>query len=347
MGVLFELRWVRRFAVMLLSLACSSLLAVVLRPVLHDKAQLLPFTLAVIVASTYAGLAAGLTTTALSFLIADFFFMEPVHELLSTRDDYALLFVFVMFGCSSSILNYRLAKANLAVLERSRELVRSNEELQRFAHSVAHDLQEPLRAVRAFTEMFLNRHRTKLDPESFRLLDFVVDGADRMKRLIEAILDFSTAGKEGEASQIDTGAVVSAAIQDLHTAIDQSSADVCVDPLPSVYANGAQLGRVFLNLIGNAIKYHDSRTPLRIVVSAKSRQQEWMFSVKDNGAGIEPKYHDRIFETFQRMHGGSKRGHGLGLATCKRIVEQHGGRIWVESEPGQGADFRFTLPRKR
>lgn len=336
----------RRCAVVVVSLACSSLLALALKPVLHNQAQLLPFTLAVIAASTYGGLIAGLVTTVLSFVIADFLFIEPVYKILTTPADYTLLFVFLIFGISLSVVNHALAKANLGVLERSRQLTQSNQELERFAYSVAHDLQEPLRGIRMFTELFRQKNGQKLDEESARWLGFVSNSADRMKSLIEAILEFSVAAKQCEISEVDSAAVVKSAMEDLRTGIEQSCASIRVGPLPLVSADERQLGRVFLNLIGNAIKYHGEAAPVVIEITAEPAAREWIFSVKDNGPGIDPKYRDRVFETFQRLQRQAP-GHGLGLATCKRIIEQHGGRIWVESEPGKGADFRFMIPKSR
>ncbi len=327
------------------SLAVSTLLAVLLSPVLHDKAQLLPFTLAVIASSTYGGLVGGLVSTALSFVIADFFFIEPRFEILTAPGDYALLTVFLIFGISLSVVNHALAKANLAIVERSRELTRSNEELQRFAYAVSHDLQEPLRSIRAFTELFLARNRDKLDEESASWLGFVVSGAERMRGLIQAVLEFSVAGREADLAEADAGEIVRSAVKDLHTTIDRSGAEIQIGELPTVVADQKQLGRVFLNLIGNAIKYYRGDGPVVIAISAESHPHEWVFSVRDNGGGVDPTHRDRIFETFQRIDRRAG-GYGLGLATCKRVVEQHGGKIWVESEAGRGADFRFSLPKR-
>ena len=339
-----DLRWVRSPVLVILSLACSSLLALSFKPVLHDKAQLLPFTLAVIITSAYGGLTAGLITTVLGFAIADFFFMEPVHELLTVPDDYPLLFVFLIFGTSLSVVNHALAKAKSAAEERSRELTRSNEELQRFAYAVSHDLQEPLRSIQTFTQLFLRRNRGLLDEESSHWLDFVVSGAQRMRRMIESVLEFSVAGREAEIGEIDSGAALKSALQDLNNAIEQSKAELRVGaPLPGVLADEKQLTRVFLNLIGNAIRYHQPDSPPVVAVSAEPDRGDWIFSVKDDGPGIDPSHRERVFESFQRLDS-RKPGHGLGLATCKRIVERLGGRIWVESQLGRGANFRFTLP---
>jgi signal transduction histidine kinase len=341
----FETSWSRRLAAVPVSLGCSSFLALILRPVLHNQAQLLPFTLAVLAASSYGGLVPGLITTALSFILADFFFVEPIYRILTTPAEFALLAVFGLFGISLSVLNHRLAKARLAVEERSQQIARSNDELQRFAHSVAHDLQEPLRGVTALTELFLAKNRAKLDADAARLLDTVVESALRMKSLIEAILAFSTAIDNAGVSQFDARAVVDAAIGDLQTAIEESGAQVHIKTLPLVVANERQLGRVFLNLIGNAIKYRNKPGYPQITISADSLPNEWVFSVRDNGIGIPVKDRERIFETFQRLNRRSREGHGLGLATCKRIVEQHGGRIWVHPGDGPGTEVRFMLPR--
>jgi signal transduction histidine kinase len=346
MAVFFDVSRRRRGLVVALSLGGSTLLALALRPILHDEAQLLPFTLAVIASSTYGGFVAGVAATILSFCIADFFFVEPVYQILTVPGDYALLLVFLIFGISLSLVNHALARAKQAVVERSQQLARSNEELQRFAYSVSHDLQEPLRSISAFTELFLEKHHSNLDDESSRWLEFVRTGSDRMRRLIEAILEFSVAGRQTKVAEIDCGQVVQSTVQDLRPAIENSGAQVMVQSLPAVIGNEKQLGRVFLNLIGNAIKYHDGGRPVVIVISAEARPYEWVFSIKDNGPGIKPEYRERIFETFQRIDR-KPSGYGLGLATCKRIIEQHGGKIWVESEPGAGADFRFTLPQPK
>jgi signal transduction histidine kinase len=341
-------------AAILSSLAVSSLLALALKPFLHNQAALLPFTLAVILASSYGGLWPGLIATVLSFAIADLFFMEPLFQFLAIYPgDYALLLVFLMFGITVSALNHVRLRANAALRETNMklqstadELTRSNEELQRFAYSVAHDLQEPLRGVRAFTELFLNSNRMRLEQESVRLLDFVIAGADRMKRLIDGILEFAKAGHQTSAAkaEVDTQAVAERALLNLRSAIDEASARVTFTPLPVLWGNEDQILRLFQNLIGNAIKYRGEHPPA-VQISASQNPGEWVFSVKDNGIGIAPEYHSQIFETFHRLHGAAQHeGSGVGLATCKRIVNSFGGRIWVESSPGQGSTFYFSIP---
>jgi signal transduction histidine kinase len=343
----------RSIAVTAASLGVSSLIAFALRPFLHDQALLLPFTLAVIAVSFY-GLVPGLVTTALSFVLADYFFLEPRYQLLSVYpNDYAMLIVFLIFGVMVSLLNHVRLRANLALRETNqhmevaaRELIRSNDELQRFASSVAHDLREPLHVIRAMIELFLRSNRDRLDEESARILDFVVNGSDRMKRLIDAILEFAMAGHDPNSANVnvDTDAVAKLALQHLQKM--SHDAKISFDSLPVVRGNEEQLLRLFQNLIGNALKYRDKHTP-EIHLSASLHADEWVFSVRDNGIGIDPEYHDRIFETFQRLHAASEyEGSGIGLATCKRIVSNHGGRIWVDSQPGKGSTFYFTIPRE-
>jgi signal transduction histidine kinase len=198
------------------------------------------------------------------------------------------------------------------------------------------------------TELFMKQHRGSLDENSTRLLDVIVDSAARMKRLIRAILEFAsvehTAGSE--AQPVDTHAAVEAALEQLRGSIEEAGARITLDRLPAVQGHEEQLVRLFQNLIGNGIKYRSDRTP-EIRISVEPHKTHWTFSVRDNGRGIEPKYFDKVFQTFSRLNGGSgaPRGSGLGLATCKRIVEAHGGHIWVESEPGKGSNFRFILRR--
>ncbi|PYT17191.1 MAG: hypothetical protein DMG59_08035 [Acidobacteria bacterium] len=341
----------KRFGVVLLSVAGSSGVAFGLKTLLHGQAHLLPFTLAVIASSWYGGLIPGLAATILSVVIADYFFIEPLFHI---EADSALLAVFLVVGVSISLLQKALAKTNAALREShrrielaSKELVRSNEELQRFAYSVAHDLQEPLRTIRSFTELFLTLNRNTLNAKSIELLDFVLNGSDRMKRLIQDVLEFAAVSHEPNATDVpvNTHTVVEAAVQQLRKAIDETGARISLDSLPTISANEAQLLRLFQNLIGNAIKYRGENSPEIHVGASLNTNNEWVFSVRDNGIGIDPRYHDQIFETFQRLHSNSEyEGSGVGLATCRRIVQRHGGRIWVESEPGKGSTFYFTIP---
>ena len=235
-----------------------------------------------------------------------------------------------------------------AVVERAEQLARSNADLEQFAYIVSHDLQEPLRAIAAMTQLYLRRAHGTLDEESTQLLDFVLASAARMKRLICDMLELARAthDKLDKGVEVDVGEVLKLAMQDLQVLIRDSGVRITINTLPVIHADEGQLLRLFRNLLGNAIKYRgqDAR---EIEISASPVCTEWVFCVRDNGIGIAPNYHRRIFEVFRRLHGASQYdGTGLGLAICKRIVERHNGRIWVESEPGNGSRFYFTFPQK-
>ena len=231
-----------------------------------------------------------------------------------------------------------------ALIEHSLELARSNEELERFAFAVAHDLRAPLRSIEAMTQLFLKRNAGTLNEESAQLLDFVVSSAERMDRLIQDLLEFATVSQQAQTSEVDAKAVAELAAQQLQEAVDQSGATIIIESLPAIRANEAQLLRLFQNLIGNAIKYRGENPP-EIHVSASSTAGKTIFSVKDNGIGIDPQYHQQIFDPFRRLHRDSEyEGTGVGLAICKRVVQQHNGRIWVKSRPGEGSTFYFMIP---
>ena len=231
-----------------------------------------------------------------------------------------------------------------ALIEHSIELADANQELERFALGAAHDLLEPLRSMQAMMELVLQRSQNKVDAESAQMLRFVVRGAERMKVLIRDLLAFAVASDPGETTPVDVQRVVALATQNLSQAIEESGARIEIESLPVVHANGDQLLRLFQNLISNAIKYGSESTPV-IRISASSEAGDWTCSVSDNGIGIDSKHHDQIFAAFRRLHKTSDHeGSGVGLAICKRIVDQYGGRIWVESEPGHGSTFYFTIP---
>jgi len=225
------------------------------------------------------------------------------------------------------------------------DLERSNKELEQFAYVASHDLQEPLRMVSSYTQLLADRYKDKLDQNANDYINFAVDGANRMQRLIQDLLSYSRVTTRGKSlAPVDTHAALGEAILNLQTAIKESGAMVTNDDLPTINADYTQLVQLFQNLIANGIKFHGA-TPPRIHISANKKGNEWVFSIKDNGIGIEPQYSQKIFVVFQRLHAGNKYpGTGIGLAICSRIVQRHGGRIWVESELGKGATFFFTLP---
>jgi signal transduction histidine kinase len=224
------------------------------------------------------------------------------------------------------------------------ELARSNHELEEFAYVASHDLQEPLRMVASFCELLSQRYRGKLDEKADKYIDYAVDGAQRMQRLITDLLQYSRVGTQARALQpTDASAVLGSVMVGLQNVIEASLAVIVSGPLPAVQADEMQLGQVFQNLIGNALKFRGEQVP-RIRVSAEVVDKMVHFSVSDNGIGIEKDSSGRIFQMFQRLHTREKyEGSGIGLAIAKKIVEQHGGKIWFESVPGQGTTFYFTL----
>jgi PAS domain S-box-containing protein len=242
-------------------------------------------------------------------------------------------------------------RAQEALASYTQELKRSNEELEQFAYVASHDLQEPLRMVTSYLQLIEQRYSEKLDADAKEFIDYAVDGATRMKRLINDLLIYSRVQRaRGEFDKVDMQRILEQAKRNLQLRIADSGAVITSDPLPTLVANEGQMLQLFQNLLGNAIKFR-AEAPPRIHVSAVKKHGEWIFSVCDNGIGIESAYLDRIFVIFQRLHPvGKYPGTGIGLAICRKIVEQHGGQIWVESQPGQGTTFYFSLPaesRKR
>jgi PAS domain S-box-containing protein len=237
----------------------------------------------------------------------------------------------------------KTAEKHLAI--KLEELFRSNQDLEQFAAIASHDLQEPLRMVASYTQLLSRRYKGKLDSDADEFIAFAVDGATRMQQLIQDLLAYSRVSSRGaELLEISSEAALKQAVINLSGAIKESDAVVSNDSLPRVLADESQLVQLFQNLVGNAIKYQKGDAPRVHISAVMNGNRKWMFSVKDNGLGIEPQFFERIFGMFQRLHKREEfSGTGIGLAICKKIVERHGGAISVESQPGQGSTFHFSL----
>ncbi|MFQ5916548.1 MAG: ATP-binding protein [Candidatus Binatia bacterium] len=236
-------------------------------------------------------------------------------------------------------------RAEEVLANQAAELERSNDELRQFAYVASHDLQEPLRMVASYTQLLAKRYKGKLDTDADEFIGFTLGGVTRMEQLIKDLLTYSRVGRGDKGPEpTDCSAILGQVLDNLRMVIEESGAAVTHDPLPPVMANATQLRQLFQNLISNALKFRGDEPPL-IHVSSKRNGKQWIFSVQDNGIGIEPQYAERIFTIFQQLHNQADYpGTGIGLAICKKIVERHGGRIWVKSEAGKGSTFYFTMP---
>jgi len=228
-------------------------------------------------------------------------------------------------------------------------LKHSNEELQSFAYITSHDLQEPLRTMGNYAGLLKMRYEGRLDKDADDFLEYMVSGAQRMKGMIQGLLDYSRVGtRGGEFMEFNSEDALNHAIYNLQSAIEECHAEITHDSLPLIVADSGQITRVFQNLIGNALKFRREGKKPKIHISARKEDNEYVFSVSDNGIGLEEEYSDRIFEVFKRLHAiGEYQGAGIGLAIVKRIIDRHGGKVWVESKLGKGSTFYFTVPIKK
>jgi light-regulated signal transduction histidine kinase (bacteriophytochrome) len=241
---------------------------------------------------------------------------------------------------SSNLTNNRLEALN-------QELQRSNSDLQQFAFVASHDLQEPLRTVTTFVQLIENSIGDRFSADETMYFKHVLNGAERMRLLINDVLAYSQAGRDprDERGNLELESAVNYAVQNLGERIRETDAQIVVKPLPLVHGNFTQLANLFQNLISNSLKYRRKDVPLAVEISARrSSPNEWTIQVRDNGIGVSPQYHQQVFVPFKRLHGRDIPGTGIGLAVCKRIVEMHSGRIWLESEEDKGASFHLTLP---
>jgi signal transduction histidine kinase len=259
-----------------------------------------------------------------------------------------LIFISIVWWSVNSLhrMDSKRRETELALQQTAAKLIRSNADLEQFAYVASHDLKEPLRAISGSIQIFHEHYKEQLDSSAEEIIKHTVDGATRMQTLIDDLLTYSRlTTREAALEPVNASEILREALVNLELAIRESRAVVSSDPLPTIKADHTQILQVLQNLISNAIKYRSDRTP-KIHISAEDKKSEWLFSVSDNGIGIAPQYTDKIFRIFQRLHTRKEySGTGIGLAICKKVIERHGGSIWVESEPEEGSTFFFTLPK--
>ncbi len=248
------------------------------------------------------------------------------------------------YGTCTDIHDRKVAEEKLK--ETAELLTKSNKELERFAYTASHDLQEPLCTIASFASFFETRYKTLLDKEGTELLGYLTQGAKRAQQLIRDLLSYSRLAQQNtQREKVSAEEILENVLSDLRSKIEETQAQLTTGPLPDLFIHKAQAAQLFQNLLSNALKFGRKEQPLQIHLSAEKKNQHWIFSVRDNGIGIEPKHHEQIFALFNRLHSAHEYpGSGMGLAICKKIVENHGGKIWVESDPQKGSTFYFTLP---
>ncbi len=345
------------YLVAVLLVALATVLSFGIKPLFGGRVPLTGFTLAVILGASYGGLGPGLLATFVSIGIVRLVFQHANFSLLLAQPSLA---TFGFVGVAISLIVHQLRRSNVALVraknelelanhqlsKRTEALSRSNEELQRFAYALSHDLQTPLRTAGIFTERLALHQEAHMDEGARASMRFIIEAIGRMQAMIQGLLEYSTASHDGEDQKAvtDCNTLVQLVIADLHNSIAESGAVITCDPLPMVDAIEERLRQVFLNIIANALKYRADRRP-EIHISAKRMGNDWAFSIQDNGIGIAMEDAEKIFGVFQRLHTAREyEGSGIGLAVCRAIIERHGGRLWVESELGQGSTFFFSLP---
>jgi signal transduction histidine kinase len=320
------------------------------------RAALPLITLAVTLVASYAGLGPGILTTFLSVGCLGLLFTGSIFRLVQDRPNLWLLgclgvaisFIIENFCRRNRTLTSAkvlLELANVELAQRSELLVQSNEELKRFVYALSHDLKTPLRSVSLFTEQLAEEVGDTLHGDAKTSLRFIREGALQAQEMIGRLLEYAMAANQNKVeTTADLSHVLAEALGDLRNAARESKITITNGDLPVVQGDGASLRQLFLNLLANAIKYRREVSP-EIHVTARNADTEWIVSVRDNGIGIDAKYTSKVFELFERLHSSKQyEGSGIGLAICRRIVQRHGGRIWVESELGNGSTFHFTLP---
>ena len=359
-------KWVRGYALAAVLLAASSGLTFLMRANVRGVVPRTvisgAFLLTILACAWWGRFGPGVVATLFTFLLAPRL-LVPAYDLskvnwVSVSELLAISLLISWAGASRERLDVRvrqrtaeLERANEALLEReamllrqTEELARSNTDLEQFAYVASHDLREPLRMIAIYTELLARRYRGSLDAEADGFIRTVLDGVQRMEALIRDLLTYSATihSEPLPRERFSAAEAVEAALKPLEPGIRESGARIETGPLPEVAGDRVQFARVFQNLLSNALKYR-SGAPPRIRIRADREDETWTFSVEDNGIGIPEAYHETIFSPFKRLHGREYQGSGVGLAICRRVVERHGGRIWVESSPGKGSTFRFTV----
>ncbi len=360
-----------RYAVSLIALLLAAALTLlIVRFQLPRQIIGYAFLLVIIGSAWWGGYGPGLITTFATLLLGPYL-VQPSYSIrdarLATLPQVVLISVLISRMAATGeklreanekldervrTRTMELERANISLRERETQLIaqaeklsESNADLEQFAYFASHDLQEPLRMIAIYTELLEENQRSRPDAESSRYVQVVRDSVRRLEALVEDLLMYSRAlhGDPESYAEVDPGEALRLAIVNLESQIARAGAEIIVEELPKITAHPGQLIQLFQNLLSNSLKYHGAEPP-RITVSAAGAPAEFIFSVNDNGIGIHPDYHEKIFVPFKRLHGSQHPGTGVGLAICRRIVERLGGKLWVESSPGRGATFRFSLP---